>query len=63
MDHLVLLEQLELLVEQAGGSEPSFIDQGFEAVQINEEKMSTTRIVCSQINETTRLTALLRIVL
>ena len=43
----------------AGGSEPSFIDQGFEAVQINEEnEMSTTRIVCSQINETTRLTAL-----
>ena len=42
-----------------GGSEPSFIDQGFEAVQLNDvNDLSTTRIVCSQINETTRLTAL-----
>ena len=43
----------------AGGAEPSFIDQGFEAVQINDvNELSTTRLVCSQINETTRLTAL-----
>ena len=43
----------------AGGAEPSFIDQGFEAVQLNDvNDLSTTRIVCSQINETTRLTAL-----
>jgi len=43
----------------AGGSEPSFIDQGFEAVQINTANdLATTRIVCSQVNETTRLTAL-----
>ena len=42
----------------AGGAEPSFIDQGFEAVQINDvNELSTTRLVCSQINETTRLTA------
>ena len=34
----------------AGGAEPSFIDQGFEAVQINDaNELSTARIVCSQV--------------
>lgn len=43
----------------AGGSEVSFIDQGFESVQINElNKLSTTRLVCSRVNETNRLTTL-----
>jgi hypothetical protein len=43
----------------AGGSEISFIDQGYEPVELNQiNKLSSTRIVCSEINETTRLTNL-----
>ena len=45
----------------AGGSEASFIDQGFESVELNEEnRLTSTRIVASQVNETNRLTALPR---
>ena len=43
----------------AGGSEVSFTDQGYEAVTLNKTSfLSTPRMVCSQINETTRLTTL-----
>jgi hypothetical protein len=43
----------------AGGSEVSFLDNGFEAVQLNQiNDLSSPRIVCSRINETTRLTTL-----
>ena len=43
----------------AGGIEPSFIDQGFESVELNvDNALSTPRIVASEINETTRLTTL-----
>ena len=38
----------------AGGSEVSFIDQGFENIAIdNENKLSYPRLLCSAINETT----------
>ena len=40
----------------AGGQELSFIDQGFENISIdNENKLSTPRLLCSQINEINRL--------
>ena len=43
----------------AGGSEASFIDQGYESVEINSQNILTsTRIVASERNETTRLTEL-----
>ena len=43
----------------ADGSEASFIDQGYESVEINNEnELSSTRIVASKVNETTRLTDL-----
>jgi hypothetical protein len=43
----------------AGGSEIPFIDQGFESVAINNDtQLSTPRIIASDINESTRLTAL-----
>lgn len=43
------------------GQEVSFVDQGFEPVQLNQiNKLSSTRIVCSRINETTYLTGLPR---
>ena len=43
----------------AGGNEPSFIDQGFESVELNvDNSLSTPRIVASEVNETTRLTTL-----
>jgi len=43
----------------AGGSEVSFIDQGYESVELNQpNKLSSPRIVCSEINETSRLTNL-----
>ena len=43
----------------AGGNEVSFIDQGFEFAEIdNENKLSTPRLLCSQINETNRLSEL-----
>ena len=43
----------------AGGGEVPFIDQGYEPVTINEpNKLSSPRLVCSRINENTRLTGL-----
>jgi len=43
-----------------GGNEVSFQDQGYEDVDINStNKLSSTRIVCSNINETTYLTGAL----
>jgi hypothetical protein len=40
----------------SGGSEISFIEKEFEGVQLNEEnKLNSTRIVCSEINEQTNL--------
>jgi len=43
----------------AGGSEVSFIDQGYESVEINSQnELTSTRIVASERNETTRLTDL-----
>ena len=43
----------------AGGEEVSFIDQGYESVDINQRNdLSSTRMVASRINETTRLTTL-----
>ena len=43
------------------GSEASFIDQGFEPVQLNRPNpLTSTRIVCSKVNETTYLTDLPR---
>lgn len=43
----------------AGGSEISFIDQGYESVELNQiNRLSSTRLVCSEINETNRLTDL-----
>jgi hypothetical protein len=42
-----------------GGSEVSFLDQGYEPVTLNKTSFLTTpRMVASQINETTRLTTL-----
>jgi hypothetical protein len=43
------------------GSELSFVDQGFESVELNKvNKLSSTRIVCSKVNEQTYLTGLPR---
>ncbi len=43
----------------ADGTEVSFIDKGYESVEINNlNELSSTRIVASRINETTRLTTL-----
>ena len=43
----------------AGGSEISFRDQGYENIEINEyNRLTSTRLLCSQINENTRLSSL-----
>ena len=43
----------------AGGGEAPFIDQGYENVTLNQpNRLNTPRIVCSRVNETTRLTDL-----
>jgi hypothetical protein len=43
----------------AGGSEVSFLDQGYESIELNNSnELETTRMVASQINETTRLSDL-----
>ena len=43
----------------AGGSEVSFIDEGFESVAINNDtELSSPRIVASDTNESSKLTAL-----
>ena len=40
----------------AGGNEASFIDQGFENIALdNENKLSTPRLLCSEVNEINRL--------
>lgn len=45
----------------AGGNEPSFIDQGYQPVEINKVNfLPTPRLVCSEINESIRLTSLPR---
>jgi len=45
----------------SGGSEQSFIDQGYESVALNKvNELSTPRIICSRVNETERLTSLPR---
>ena len=45
----------------AGGSEVSFIDQGYEPISLNETSfLSSPRMVASKINETNRLTTLPR---
>jgi hypothetical protein len=39
-----------------GGNESSFIDQGFESVELNQTNfLTTTRMVCSDVNEIERL--------
>ncbi len=43
----------------AGGSEISFLDQGYEDIELNQlNDLTSSRLVCSEINETTRLTTL-----
>ena len=43
----------------AGGNETSFIDQGYQDVSINQlNKLNSTRIVCSEVNEVARLSNL-----
>jgi hypothetical protein len=43
----------------AGGDEVSFIDQGFEAVELNQmNRLDTTRMVCARVNENARLNTL-----
>lgn len=45
----------------AGGSEVSFIDKGFEPVSLNElNVLSSPRVICSRINESTHLGSLTR---
>ena len=44
-----------------GGTEPSFIDQGYENVEFNQlNHLSSPRLLCSRVDETTRLTNLPR---
>ena len=43
----------------AGGSEISFIDQGYENVELNQlNKLSSTRLICSEVNELEHLSNL-----
>ena len=43
----------------AGGGEVPFIDQGYEPISLNQpNRLDSPRLVCSRINETTRLTDL-----
>ena len=43
----------------AGGAEVPFIDQGYEPITLNvPNQLNTPRIVCSRVNENTRLTGL-----
>ena len=43
----------------AGGSEISFIDQGYESVELNQiNYLDSTRLVCSEVNEEEYLTTL-----
>ena len=43
----------------AGGNESSFMDQGFESVEINDTtRLSSPRMIASRVNETAKLSAL-----
>ena len=43
----------------AGGNEQSFLDKGYESVEIDQlNKLSTARMLASKVNETSRLTAM-----
>ena len=43
----------------ASGSEVSFVDQGYEPVELNQiNKLSSTRMVCSEVNESEHLKSL-----
>ena len=43
----------------AGGSESSFLDQGYESIELNKiNPLTSTRLVASPVNETARLTDL-----
>jgi len=43
----------------AGGEEVSFIDKGFEAVELNQmNRLDSTRMICSRVNENARLNTL-----
>ena len=43
----------------AGGNEQSFLDKGYESVEIDQlNKLSTPRMLASKVNETSRLTAM-----
>jgi len=43
----------------SGGSEVSFVDQGYESVELNQlNEFDSTRMICSQVNESARLTTL-----
>ncbi len=43
----------------AGGNEPSFIDQGYEFVELNKQNdLKSSRIVCSKVNEVDKLSGL-----
>ena len=43
----------------AGGSETSFLDQGYESIELNKiNPLTSTRLVASPVNETARLTDL-----
>lgn len=45
----------------AGGNEASFLDQGYESIEINQQNdLKSTRMVCSKVNETERLSSLPR---
>ena len=45
----------------SGGSETSFVDQGFESVSLNNPNtLSSTRLVCSRVNEVNNLPSLPR---
>jgi hypothetical protein len=45
----------------ASGTELSFVDQGYENIQLNSiNYLNTPRLVCSEINESTRLSSLPR---
>ena len=45
----------------SGGSEVSFLDQGFEEVALNDANdLNSPRMVCSRVNETTKLSGLSR---
>ena len=43
----------------ASGNESSFVDQGYESIELNKiNEFNSTRMVCSEINETNKLSSL-----